>query len=59
MLDHRSALGEVSQIRISNDGQTLLCQNDYAQMRTLPVDQAIRGYVPEQPLAAPAITGLR
>ena len=55
MLDHRSAMGEVTQIRISNDGQTLLFQNDYAQMRTLETNQAIRGYVPTQPLVeAPA-----
>ena len=50
MLDHREALGEVTRIRISNDGQTLLFQNDHAQMRTLDTAQAIRGYAPAQPL---------
>jgi hypothetical protein len=55
MLDHREALGEVTRIRISNDGQTLLFQNDHAQMRTLDTAQAIRGYAPAQPLVeAPA-----
>jgi hypothetical protein len=55
MLDQREALGDISQIRMSNDGQTLLFQNDYLQMRTLATDQAIRGYVPAQPLVqAPA-----
>lgn len=53
MLDNRAALGEVSQIRISNDGQTLLFQNDHAQMRTMDVDQAIKGYAPAQPLVEP------
>lgn len=53
MLENRQSLGDVSQIRISNDGKTLLFQNDYAQMRTMDMDHAIRGHVPAQPLITP------
>ena len=50
MLENHQTLGEVSQIRVSTNGQTLLFLNDYAQMRTMEVDHAIRGHVPAQPL---------
>lgn len=53
MLENRQSLGDVSQIRISNDGKTLLFQNDYAQMRTMDMEHAIRGHVPAQPLITP------
>lgn len=55
LLEHRAALGEVSQIHLSKDASTLLFRNDFSQMRDLDVQTALKGYVPSQPLVqAPA-----
>lgn len=52
LLENRASLGEVTRIQLSNDGSKLLFRNDYSQMREMDVQQAIRGYVPEQPVIA-------
>lgn len=58
LLEHRAALGEVTHIQLRNDGQKILFQNDFKQMRELDTQQALDGYRPSQPLveapAAPA-----
>lgn len=50
LLEHRAALGEVTQILLRNDGQKILFQNDFRQMRELDTQQALNGYVPARPL---------
>jgi len=63
LLEHRAALGEVTHIQLRNDGQKILFQNDFKQMRELDTRQALEGYRPAQPLveapAAPAPTAER
>lgn len=50
LLEHRQALGEVTQILLSKNGDCLLFRNDFSQMRELDVQQAIQGYQPSRPL---------
>lgn len=50
LMEHRAALGEVSHIQLRNDGQKILFQNDFKQMRELDTQQALSGYVPARPL---------
>lgn len=63
LLEHRAALGQVTHIQLRNDGQKILFQNDFRQMRELDTQQALDGYRPSQPLveapAAPAPTAER
>jgi hypothetical protein len=57
LLEHHAALGEVTHILLRNDGQKILFQNDFRQMRELGTQQALNGYVPARPLVeAPAAT---
>lgn len=57
LLENRAALGEVTHIQLRNDGQKILFQNDFRQMRELDTQQALQGYVPARPLVeAPSTT---
>ena len=46
LLENRAALGEVTNIQLRGDGQKILFQNDFRQMRELDTQQALQGYVP-------------
>lgn len=63
LLEHRAALGEVTHVQLRNDGQKILFQNGFRQMRELDTQQALDGYLPSRPLveapAAPAPTAER
>lgn len=63
LLEHRAALGEVTHVQLRNDGQKILFQNDFRQMRELDTRQALDGYLPSRPLveapAAPSPTAER
>lgn len=63
LLEHRAALGEVTHVQLRNDGQKILFQNDFRQMRELDTQQALDGYLPSRPLveapAAPSPTAER
>ena len=50
LLEHRAALGEVTHAQLRNDGQKILFQNGFSQMRELDTRQALDGYRPAQPL---------
>lgn len=50
LLEHRAALVEVSHIQLRNDGQKILFQNDFKQMRELDTQHALSGYVSARPL---------
>lgn len=50
LLENRAALGEVTNIQLRGDGQKILFQNDFRQMRELDTQQALNGYVPSRPL---------
>lgn len=50
LLEHRAALGEVTHAQLRNDGQKILFQNGFRQMRELDTRQALDGYRPAQPL---------
>lgn len=55
LLEHRAALGEVTHAQLRNDGQKILFQNGFSQMRELDTRQALDGYLPARPLVeAPA-----
>lgn len=57
LLENRGALGEVTNIQLRGDGQKILFQNDFRQMRELDTQQALQGYVPARPLVeAPSTT---